>query len=489
LAEVGRLKSAPDEEIARRFEGWRIGASLDAHQLRNVAIMTISGGWGACVFDEQGTGKTLSVIGAFDRLVESRDIETLLVIAPKSMVGEWVREFHRFTADLYRVVHATGSALQKITAIHSRPDVIVANYEAAIAMQKDLELLCRRARVALVIDESFSIKNPDARRTAALGSIRESCDRAYVLCGTPAPHSARDLVAQFDLVDFGFTFGGVRLDADGATAARQVQSAITQRGVFVRNLKQVVLPNLPGRSYAEVLVEMAPRQASIYSALARQLIDELQAISDHQFDRDITNYFSRRAALLRVCSHPGPIIERYDEVPAKLAALDELVKRYVVDRAEKVVIWSHFKFSLDAIVSRYSKYGIAMIDGSVPDVNSRREAVRRFQEDEVTRIFVGNPAAAGAGLTLHRAHIAVYESLSSQAAHFMQSLDRIHRRGQNRSVEYVTLLCRDTIEITNYRQLVSKAEAQGRLLGDPTELRMTRASLLAELLSSTTPSA
>ena len=31
-------------------------------------------------------------------------------------------------------------------------------------------------------------------------------------------------------------------------------------------------------------------------------------------------------------------------------------------------------------------------------------------------VFAANPAAAGAGLTLHRARVAIYESLSNQAA-------------------------------------------------------------------------
>ena len=55
--------------------------------------------------------------------------------------------------------------------------------------------------------------------------------------------------------------------------------------------------------------------------------------------------------------------------------------------------------------------------------------MRKFQEDSRTMLFVANPAAAGAGLTLHKSHIAIYESMSNQAAHYLQSLDRIHRRG------------------------------------------------------------
>jgi SNF2 family DNA or RNA helicase len=97
-------------------------------------------------------------------------------------------------------------------------------------------------------------------------------------------------------------------------------------------------------------------------------------------------------------------------------------------------------------------------------------------------IFLGNPAAAGAGLTLHSARYAVYESLSNQAAHYLQSLDRIHRRGQDRDVRYITLLARGTIEEVEYARLREKANAQADLLGDPPAQAPTRRMMLADLL-------
>jgi SNF2 family DNA or RNA helicase len=88
-------------------------------------------------------------------------------------------------------------------------------------------------------------------------------------------------------------------------------------------------------------------------------------------------------------------------------------------RREKVVLWSFFTASLDALFTRYAHYNPVRIDGSVSSTAERRDAVRRFQEDDSTMLFIGNPAAAGAGLTLHRARFAVYESFSNQAAHYL----------------------------------------------------------------------
>ena len=134
-----------------------------------------------------------------------------------------------------------------------------------------------------------------------------------------------------------------------------------------------------------------------------------------------------------------------------------------------------------AIAQRYARYGVVRYDGSVSDVGVRRDAVRRFQEDEETMVFVANPAAAGAGLTLHRARVAIYESLSNQAAHYLQSLDRIHRRGQEREVEYVVMLCDGTLEVSEYDRLVQKEQAAQDLLGDQVDVPITREAFLADV--------
>jgi SNF2 family DNA or RNA helicase len=82
---------------------------------------------------------------------------------------------------------------------------------------------------------------------------------------------------------------------------------------------------------------------------------------------------------------------------------------------------------------------------------------------------------------LHRARIAVYESLSNQAAHYLQSLDRIHRRGQNRPVDYVVMLCEGSIEVQEYERLITKETAAQDLLGDRVTPPVTRDAFLAEM--------
>jgi SNF2 family DNA or RNA helicase len=456
---------------------------LDDHQAVNVAALTVDGSWGGCVFDEQGTGKTVTLIATFDVLVERGLTDTLLVVAPKSMVAEWREEFRRFTGDLYRVVVAEGSWRAKASALFAGADVVVVNYETLVTLRDEIVRFARRTRLTLAVDESFNVKNPDAARSAAAAHLREWCTHAFVLCGTPAPNRAEDVVAQFDLVDLGMTFAGLRPDKDRDTAHQQVARRLHERGLYVRNTKSRVLTDLPARSFTEVEVTLTGKQQAAYDAATRDLILDLQSVDDAAYTRRIETFLERRAALLRICADPTPVVPGYDELPAKVAVLDELLDRLLRAEGEKVVLWSFYRSSLERLAQRYRYHGLVRIDGSVTDTGERRDAVRRFQHDPDTRIFLGNPAAAGAGLTLHAARYAVYESLSNQAAHYLQSLDRIHRRGQARDVHYVTLLARDTVEESEYRRLRIKAVAQADLLGDPPDQPPTRRMLLEELLA------
>lgn len=471
-----------DVDAARATLGdWSFRVPLDDHQIVNVAAMTLSDGWGACVFDEQGTGKTVTTIGAFDVLVERGEADTLLLAAPKSMVGEWQREFARFTGDLYSVALLDGRRRDRIDAMHSGADVIVTGYETALRHEDDLVLLAQRRRVVLVVDESYNVKNPDAQRTAALGRIREWCARCFVLCGTPAPNRPEDLISQFDLVDHGYTFAGYRPSGEPDADREAIRAATTARGIFTRNLKEQVLPDLPDRHFQEVLVDLEPVQRRAYEAALNDLIIDLQATDEEEYRRHILSFLERRSALLRICSNPRSLIDHYTETPAKLLALDGIIDS-ILSRGDKVVVWSFFRDSVEAIAARYADRGLVRVDGGVADVAARREAVRAFQEDDDTRIFLGNPAAAGAGITLHRASTAVYESISNQAAHWMQSLDRIHRRGQARVCEYLLLMCRDTIEEAEFARVRDKARAQSDLLGDPDNEPPSQRVLLDELL-------
>lgn len=486
LEGIRRIRAGGKATARTYLNGVRGLDVLDDHQWVNVACMTLPNSCGLCVFDEQGAGKTVTLIFAFDVLVEKNEADFALIIAPKSMVSEWPVDFAKFMTDRYHVQTITGSSSDKRIQLSRKSDVIVTNFETAVLMEDELRSLVRRhgSRAVLVVDESFFTKNELARRTQAIRRLREYCGRTFVLCGTPAPNSGVDLVQQFNIVDYGVTFDGVKLPKERDQAAGIIQNIIEERGPYVRHLKAEVLPELPNKKFNRVSVPLQPEQSRLYSGILNGLVNDLTAVDDEHFERNKLSFLARRTALLQICSNPVSVTDGYVEIPGKLLALDRILKELIEEKKEKVIVWSFYTASLDRIVSRYAKYNPSRYDGTVTDITQRREAVRRFRNDPDVLLFVGNPAAAGAGLNLQSARFAVYESLSNQAAHYLQSLDRIHRRGQNKEAEYIILLCDQTIEIREYDRLIEKERLAQGILGDKIELPVTRQTMLDDLVLS-----
>ncbi len=442
---------------------------------------------GLCIFDEQGLGKTVEALFAFDRLREQGLVGRAVVFAPKNMVLEWIHDLRRFFGARYRAVAVVGTEAEKRALLDADGDLFVTNFETAVSLEVRLRQLLQREKGGglLIIDESFFVKNAEARRAQALRRLRSHAGRCLVLCGTPAPNSALDLVEQFNIADDGETFSGIALPADPHAAYPVVAETIESRGIYIRRLKGTALPDLPERTFSRVKLPMPASQRRLYENVMSGLLDDIRATDEAGFKRNLASFMARRVALLQICSNPVAIDPSFGaELPAKVEALDSILVDLIETRVEKVVLWSFFTASLDALCGRYARYNPVRIDGTVTDTNERREAVRRFQEDDATMLFIGNPAAAGAGLTLHRARFAIYESFSNQAAHYLQSLDRIHRRGQQRPVEYLILLCDETIEELEYERLLAKEAVAQELLKDEVDPPLTRETFLRDLISS-----
>jgi SNF2 family DNA or RNA helicase len=455
---------------------------LDAHQVQAVAAASHPEVSGLCLFDEQGLGKTISALFSFHRLRQKGIVSKMLVLCPKNMVLEWKQDIARFFGSIYTCRAVVGSEFDKRRELAAPADIYVTNFETPIRLQFRLRTLIEgeAGRVLLVVDESFYVKNTRALRSRAVRSLRKHVSRCLVLCGTPAPNRPHDLIEQFNIADNGVTFSGVQLPEQREAALPVVQYFLEQKGVYMRRLKRTVLPDLPGKTFQQVVVPLPPLQEAMYAECLDKLICRLEKCDDATFKENRVSFIGHRVRLLQICSNPVGVAADYSEVPAKLQALDSILEELIKRRREKVIVWCYFTASLEAIISRYTRYNPVRVDGKISDAYQRSEAVRRFQHDDDTMLFVANLAAASAGLTLHTARYAVYESLSNQPAHYFQSLDRIHRRGQVRPVEYIVLLCDRTIEANEYSRLLRKEKASQLLLGDETDRQITRQTLLEE---------
>lgn len=463
-ARVLALAALEDKTINNVPEFW--ANQLDPAQSYAVSAMVTPNLLGLCLFDEQGSGKTVMTIAAFDILKAAGIIDAMVVVCPKSMMSEWPKDIERFCPEKYKLVTAEGDRQDKYNAALSDFDVLITNYEGVERIKSPLSSTSSKKRYLLVADESYYIKNADSVRSDSARQLRNICVRCFVLCGTPAPNSPYDLVNQFDLADTGFTFSDFKKSKDEDDDRDKITDLIELRGTFIRRLKTEILENVPQKNFHIVRLKMKGRQGVLYEKARSELELELRSLDNKSFKKKLATYFQRRSVLLQICSNPSSIDPTITDVPIKYSYLDDLLKD-LIGKGRKVVLWSYYRNSIDELMLRYKDYKPVRIDGEVADNAKRRNAVTLFQEDPTQMLFIGNPAAAGAGITLHASYDAVYVSYSNQAAHYLQSLDRIHRRGQKSAeVNYYLLVCEGSIEETEVVRLRGKEVQQHSLLGD-----------------------
>ena len=97
---------------------------------------------------------------------------------------------------------------------------------------------------------------------------------------------------------------------------------------------------------------------------------------------------------------------------------------------------------------------------------AREEAIKNFQGGDHPRFFVGNPQTGGYGLTLTASATVIYYSNSYNLEHRLQSEDRVHRIGQTRTVPYVDLVARNTVDEKILESLKKKVSISNEVLGE-----------------------
>jgi len=450
---------------------------LKPHQGIAVNSMLTPGLIGMCIFDEQGTGKTLPTIATYDILKNRGEIDVMVIVAPKTVLSSWKKEFDDFLPNKYTLLE-----VDSFGALLENKDVYLLNYEKIANNLTILIAKAKSTRIALVVDESYFIKNPAAKRTRAIMELRSFCNKSYVLCGTPAPNNPNDIVSQFDLSDGGYTFFGFNPSGESHRDRDEILNRIMQRGIYIRRTKDEVLPDLPSKRYVIEQLQMKPLQKLLYERAKSELVLFLKKLDNTTFRKHLSTYFQKRAALLQICTIPQSIDPTYKETHTKLHWLDELLSELISVQNKKVVLWTVYTRSLDELEKRYVRYGISRIDGTITSSIDRMRMIDQFQKNPGIKLFIGNPAAAGAGITLTAAEECIFFSLSNQAAHYLQSVDRIHRIGQlAEEVVYRFLICRRTIEEKEIKLIANKEKGQKDLLGDIDEGKVTLDTALEEL--------
>ena len=439
---------------------------------------------GALLADEQGLGKTLTCLAAFWLVRQAEPGTQLLIVCPNSLKRTWRNEIERFFGG-WSISVASGSRSSRRKATSTRADVYVVNYEAVRSDRADLRLLLRRRSTVVVCDEAHAVKNLQAQTTQSLGFLRSAATRMWLMTGTPVPNKIEDVYAQITLADEGRTLGTINdfrsrygQAAEQTAQMEDLQSALEP--LILRRTKDEVL-HLPERVFEQRWVELTGRQRRLYEDVRSGLRADVEALTEERFEAHRQNILVRLLRLAELASNPRLVYPDFEGPIAKQLEIDDLLTQLIAENGRKVVLWSYYVETIEDMLRRYEAYQPVAIYGKV-DLERRAQAVKRFQDDPSTMLFVGNPHAAATGLTLTAASFAIYETISWRFDLYAQSLDRIHRIGQRSNVTYFEVLAADTIDELMRQRLDEKRSVASTLLGDPQALpALTRDEVLAML--------
>ncbi len=436
--------------------------------------------------DDMGLGKTLTVLAAFDELLSREVVDFLLVIAPNSLVKNWIREAHQWIPNisilpLPKATKERRKLLASFDLLDSKDltQGLVLNYEAARLpeVNESLVELCSTRRVMLCLDESQRIKNPLSKTFQAISVIAERCPRRVLLSGTPTPKNISDIWSQMHVVDQGERFGSNFYQWLGSVAElgnqysevavrRFIPNRVNQtigrvREVMLRRSKESVL-NLPEKLFSIRDIELKGAQRDRYEEIRKELRLKMTSLSGKVFTREVQSILEQYLRAVQVASNPRLIDSSWRGEPAKFLELDQIVEELVEQGDQKLVIWTNFLGNVDELLERYERYDPAPFSGQVSPAE-RDLSVKAFQESDRVRIFIAVPAAGGVGITLTRAQTAVYLDKSWNAEHWLQSIDRIHRIGQTGAVNIISLHA-SKVDWLISKNLKRKEIAQRKLL-------------------------
>ena len=98
--------------------------------------------------------------------------------------------------------------------------------------------------------------------------------------------------------------------------------------------------------------------------------------------------------------------------------------------------------------------------------HERQENIRKFQEDNKVRFFVGTPQTGGYGITLTAASTMIYYSNGYDLEKRQQSEARIDRIGQTRPMTYIDIICEDTVDERIVKSLRKKVDIATQIMGE-----------------------
>tara|TARA_R100001594_G_scaffold19550_2_gene38033 strand:+ start:10778 stop:12226 length:1449 start_codon:yes stop_codon:yes gene_type:complete len=442
------------------------------------------------LFMEMGTGKSKVILDTAAYLYDNGNIDTLLIIAPKGAYRNWhINEIPSHLPDHIIYRYAIWSAnprkkekkyLEDIVRAGDELRIIIMNIEAFSSSRgvKWALSLLNTSRAMMVVDESTTIKNPNAKRTKAIIKAGTLAKYRRILTGEPVTRDPLDLYSQCEFLDeyhLGFSsFYSFRnryaimvnmnlgnRSFKKVTGFQRTDELNDLLRKFSFRVKKDDCLDLPEKTYQYRYVDMTKEQEKAYKEMK-----ELCVTTTQNSVVTVPNKLAMLGKLHQiVCGH---LIDNQGHVTYlnnnRMEALLELTEE--VDN--KCIIWACYRADLLRIAKELKeKYGADKVVEYWGDTDDkeRKANIIAFTKGNA-KFFVANPATGGFGLNLQAANTVIYYSNSYNLEHRLQSEDRCHRIGQKKNVNYIDITTLKTVDNLIIKSLKSKKDIATQVMGD-----------------------
>ena len=417
----------------------------------------------AFCFNEQGTGKTSSVIWAADYLMNIGAIKRVLVLCPLSiMQSAWENDLFKFAMHRTCAIAHSYSKEKRIEAANSKAEFVICNFDG-------LEIIKDHANQfdLIVIDEANAYKNVGTKRWKTLNAVIKPTMWVWMLTGTPASQSPTDAYGLAKIINPSGVpkfFGAFRdLVMQRITTFKWIPKTNSERVVHealqpaIRFTKEECL-DLPDMTYTTREVPLTSQQQKYYESLRKNMLTIAagEEISTVNAAANLNKLLQLSCGA--VYSDSGEVVSF--DAKSRMTALLEVIE----EASHKVIVFVPFRHAIEIISEELKYQGIPceVIHGGI-SATKRTEIFAKFQTETDPQVLVIQPQAAAHGVTLHAANVVVWWGPITSIETYLQANARVHRAGQRNPCTVVHIQG-SAVEKKIYKMLSEKVDIHSRLI-------------------------
>jgi SNF2 family DNA or RNA helicase len=399
--------------------------------------------YAALLADEMGLGKTMQAISTMRLLLCSGEIRSVLLVCPKPLVTNWIREFSLWAPEIPVAAIEGNAAKRQFQWQSPEMPVKVANYEL---LMRDREIVLDSGMHfdLVVLDEAQRIKNRSSTTSEIVRAIPRT--RSWALTGTPVENSPDDLVGIFDYLSPGHLKPGMPMG----------QMASASRDYIIRRTKDMVIDDMPPKLYRDAELDLTPEQWATYQSAESDGVIQLEEL-DQQLT--IQHVFELVLRLKQICN--------FDPVTGSSVKLERLVAdmEEVAASGKKAIVFSQWVKSIDKMKPALERFNPLEYHGRVPH-KRRDRVIDRFKEDPDCSVILMSYGAGSVGLNLQFCeYVFLFDRWWNPAVED-QAINRAHRIGARGAVTVTRMLAMETIEQRIAAILDQKREIFDALFAD-----------------------